>query len=114
MVAQLVKNLPAMQETPVRFLGQEVQGRRDRLLTQYSWASLMTQRVTHLSAMQETSVQSLGWEDPVEESMATHPSILTWKIPVDRGACRATVHGVTKSWTWLTACHKNLIFFLAK
>ena len=32
-------------------------------------------------AMQETWVQSLGWEDPVEESMATHPSILTWRIP---------------------------------
>ena len=38
MVAQLVKNLPAMQETLVQFLGQEVPGRRARLLTQYSWA----------------------------------------------------------------------------
>ena len=32
-------------------------------------------------AMRETWVQSLGWEDPVEESIATHPSIFTWRIP---------------------------------
>ena len=42
-------------------------------------------------------VQSLGWEDPLEEGMAIHSSILTWRIPMDRGAWRATVHGVTKS-----------------
>ena len=40
----------------------------------------------------------LGWEDPLEEGMATHFSILTWRIPMDRGVWRATVHGVTKSW----------------
>ena len=33
--------------------------------------------------MQENSVQSLGWEDPLEEGMANHPSILVWKIPMD-------------------------------
>ena len=38
-----------------------------------------------------------GWEDPLEEGMATHSSILAWKITVDRGAWQATVHGVTKS-----------------
>ena len=43
--------------------------------------------------MQETWVQSLGWEDPLEEGMATHSSILAWRIPKDRGAWRATVHG---------------------
>ena len=47
--------------------------------------------------MQETWVRSLGWEDPLEEGMATHFSILAWKIPTDRGAWWATVHGVTKS-----------------
>ena len=36
--------------------------------------------------MQETWVQSLGWEDPLEEGMGTHPSILAWRIPMDRGA----------------------------
>ena len=46
---------------------------------------------------QEIWIQSLGREDPLEESMATHSSILTWRTPVDRGAWRATVHGVAKS-----------------
>ena len=43
----------------------------------------------------------LGWEDPLEEDMATHSSILVWRIPMDRGAWRATVHGIAKSWMWL-------------
>ena len=62
-VVQLVKNQPAMQEIPVRFLGQE---------------------------------------DPLEEGMATHSSILAWRIPMDRGAWQATVCGVTESWTQLS------------
>ena len=37
--------------------------------------------VTHLSTVQETQVRSLGWEDPLEKDMATHSSILTWKMP---------------------------------
>ena len=41
----------------------------------------MAQRLNHLPAMQETWVQSLGWEDPVEKEMATHSSILAWRIP---------------------------------
>ena len=44
-------------------------------------ASLVAQTVKHLPAMQETWVQSLGWEDPLEKEMATHSSILAWKIP---------------------------------
>ena len=46
--------------------------------------------------MQETWVQYLGWEDPLEKEMAIHSSILTCKNPMDRGAWRATVHGVTR------------------
>ena len=60
------------------------------------WASLMAQMVKSLPAMQETRVRSLGWEDPLEKEIATHSSILAWRIPVDRGAWRATVHGVKK------------------
>ena len=41
----------------------------------------MAQRIKHLPAMQGTQVQSLGQEDPLEEGMATHSSILAWKIP---------------------------------
>ena len=44
-------------------------------------------------AIQETWVRSLGWEDPLEEGMATHSSILAWRISMDREAWRATVHG---------------------
>ena len=59
--------------------------------------------------MQETQemwVQTQGQEDPLEEGMATHFSVLAWRIPTDRGAWRATVHGVTKSQTMTehTAC----------
>ena len=51
--------------------------------------------------MPGTWVESLGWEGPLEEGMATHSSILAWRIPMDRGAWRATVHAVTKSKTQL-------------
>ena len=44
-------------------------------------ASLMAQRIKHLPVMQETRVRSLGWEDPLEKEMATHSSILAWRIP---------------------------------
>ena len=41
----------------------------------------MAQTVKNLPAIQETQVQSLGWEDPLEKGMATHSSILAWKVP---------------------------------
>ena len=44
-------------------------------------SSLVAQRIKRLPAMQETRVQSLGWEDPLEKEMATHSSILAWRIP---------------------------------
>ena len=58
--------------------------------------------VKNLLAMQETQVQSLGQEDPLEKGMATHSSVLAWRIPMDGGAWQAAVHGVTKSRTWLS------------
>ena len=48
---------------------------------QYSWASLMAQSVKNPPAMWVTWVWSLGWEDPLEEGMAPHSSILAWRIP---------------------------------
>ena len=54
------------------------------------------------ATMWEAQVQSLGWEDPLEEGMATHSSILAWRILRDREAWWATVHGVTKSRTGLS------------
>ena len=61
-------------------------------------------------AVQET-LQTLGQEDPLEKDMATHSSIFAWRIHMDRGARRATVHRVTKSPTQLSdiAQHPRLI-----
>ena len=50
------------------------------MVTLYLWASLKAQLVKNPSAMQETPVPFLGWEDPLEESMVTHSSILAWRI----------------------------------
>ena len=58
--------------------------------------------VKNLPALRETWVPSLGSEDPLEEGMATHSSILAWRIPMDRGAWWATVCGVAKSQTRLS------------
>ena len=57
--------------------------------------------------MLETWVRSLGWEDPLEEGMATHCSILAWRIPTVRGAWWATVHGVAMSQAWLSNEHNK-------
>ena len=61
--------------------------------------------VKNLAAIQETWVQSLGWEDPQEKGMATHPSVLAWKIPWTEEPgynLQTTVHGVAKSGTRLS------------
>ena len=64
--------------------------------------SLVAQSVKNPPAMLETWVQFLGWEDPLEEGMATHSSILAWRIAMDRGAWQAAVHGVAESRTRLS------------
>ena len=59
--------------------------------------------VKNLPAMPETWVQSLGWEDPLKESMATHSSILAWRIPSTEEPDRLyIVHGITKNQTQLS------------
>ena len=68
-------------------------------------ASLVAQKVKNLSAMQEIWVQSLGQEDSLEKEMSTYSNILASKIPMDRRAWLATVHGVTE-----TATNKRLTF----
>ena len=62
----------------------------------------VAQTVKNPPAMWETLVQSLGWEDPLEKGMAAHSSTLAPRNSMDRGAWRATVHGVTKSRTRLS------------
>ena len=58
--------------------------------------SLVAQMAKRLPTMWDTWVESLGGEDLLEKEMATHSSFLAWKIPIDRGAWQATVHGVEK------------------
>ena len=68
-------------------------------------ASLVAQMVKNPLSMQETQetwVQSLDWEDPLEEEMTTHSSILAWRISMDRGGWRARVQGVSESQTRLS------------
>ena len=85
LVVQLVKNLPAMQETPVRFLDwEDPPGEGIGYPLQYSWPSLVAQTVKNPPTMRETWVRSLGWEDPLEGDMATHSSILAWRVPWQR------------------------------
>ena len=86
-----------MQETPVWLLGQEDPLEQEGIgyPLQYSWASLVAQLVKNLPGMRETWVRSLGWEETLEKRIATHSSILAWRIPW-------AIHGVAKSWTRLT------------
>ena len=53
----------------------------------------MVQKVKNLSASQETLVRSLGWEDPLEKGMATHSSILAWRIPGQRSLVGYNLRG---------------------
>ena len=75
------------------------------------------QVVKNPPAVRETWVGSLGCEDSLEDGMATHSSILEWRIPMDRGGWRATAHGVMESGhNWVTRhsthgiCSVTLLF----
>ena len=95
-VAQLVKNPPAMQETLVQFLGRE-DPLRNRLPTPV-FLGFRGGSDGKESAWNEGDPGSIpGWGRPLAEGVATHSSILAWRIPMDGGAWRATVHGVAKS-----------------
>ena len=70
----------------------------------------MAQLVKNLPAIRETWVPSLGRNDPLEEEMATHYSILAWRIPWTEEP-GGLVHGVAKSWTWLSELTHTFVFF---
>ena len=76
------------------------EGRDDPL--QYSWDCLVAQLVKNPPAIQETWLQSLGQEDLLEEGMATHSSVLAWRIPIETGAWQPTAHMFSKSRTQLS------------
>ena len=71
------------------------------------WASLIAQLVKNLPAMQETRVQSLGQEDPLEKEMATHSSILAWRIPWAEEPGRLQSTGSQESDTTLRLNHHH-------
>ena len=80
-MAQLVKDLPAIQETGLipgsgRTLGEEI-----GYSLQYSWASFVAQLIKNLPAMWENWVRSLFWEDLLEKGKAIHSSLLAWRVP---------------------------------
>ena len=66
---------------------------------QYSWASLVDEMVKNLPAIWETWVRSLGWEDPLEDGMAIHSSILDWRTPWTEEPGRLQSMGSQKSQT---------------
>ena len=78
-LALVVKNLPVMQETWVSSGRSTGEGIGYPL--QYSWASLVAQQVKNPPATWEAWILSLDWEDALEKRMATHSSILAWRIP---------------------------------
>ena len=77
-----------------------------RYLISLRWAYLVAQMVKHLPAMRETWVQSLGQEDPLEKEMATHSSILAWKIPWMEEPGRLQNMGLQRvGYDWATSLH---------
>ena len=71
----------------------------------------MAQAVKNLPAVQDTRVQSLGWEDPLEKEMATHSSILAWRIPWTEEAGGYSPKGCKESDTTEHACTSHLCIY---
>ena len=116
LVAQLVKNRPAMQEILVWFLGglERSPGKGIGYPPQYSWAFLMAQMVKNLPVTQELWVWSLGREDPLEDDMATHSSILAWRTPWTEEADGLQSMGsqrVRRDWATKQMCSKRFSTF---
>ena len=100
LVVQMVKNPPASAGDPgsIPGSGRSPGGGHGEPL-QYSWAPLVPQILNNPPAMLETWVQSLGWEDLLEEGMATHSSLLAWRIPWTEEPGGLQSIGLQKSWT---------------
>ena len=80
-MAQSIKNPPVMQETRIQSLGWKDPLEKGTTTRPSTHSSLVAQLVKSLPAVWETQVQSLGQEDTLEKEMATHSSILAWRIP---------------------------------
>ena len=101
LIAQLVKNLPAVKETLVQFLGREDPLEKGEVgegyPLQYSWASFVAQLVKNPPEMQETWVQSLHWEGLGRSPGERKGYLLQYSGLENSMHC--IIHGVTKSWT---------------
>ena len=80
---------------------------RVHLMTSGAWQVLL------MVKNPPASVRSLGREDPLEDGMAIYSSILAWRIPLDRGAWRATVQRMTQSQTWLKRVRMQWLVMLS-
>ena len=76
-----------------------IQLRRDNVALRASQVAPVVKNPLPMQETQETQVQSVGWEDPLERDMATHSSILAWRIPMDIGAWQAVAHGIARNQT---------------
>ena len=106
---------PEAQSTPEPQSSSSVLSRGGHITLGHMWlppsfmTSLVAQPVRSLPAMWQARVQSLGWEYPLEKEMATHSSILAWRIPWTEEPGGATVHGVTKSRTQMSDFTSSLL-----
>ena len=85
-------------------------------LYSHSHDFLLAQRLKHLPAMRETWVRSLGWEDPLEKEMATHYSVLAWRIPWIEEPGRLQSMGLQRvghDWATSLSLHSHFIFKLS-
>ena len=102
----IILKVPAISIPRVRNEGHSDWKRKDKIVPIWDdmigEASLVAQRLKRLPAMRETWVQSLGWEDFPGEGNGNPLQYSCLENPMDRGAWWATVHRVTKSWTWLS------------
>ena len=111
LVTQTVKNPPATRETWVRSLGLESPGERHGNPLQYSCLENPIDREPW-GCKESDTTERLNWTEKFPGlgrspggGHGYHSSILAWRIPPDRGARQATVHGITKSQTWLSDFH---------
>ena len=75
----------------------------------YLCSFLVSQTINNLPATQETWVWSLGWEDPLEKGMATHSSILAWRIPIKEPGGRLFM-GESDTTERLSPAHENYLY----
>ena len=108
LVAQLVKNPPAMWETWVQFLVGKILWRRDKLSTPALLGFPCGSAGKESTCNAGSLGLILGWKNPLEMEKATHSSILAWRIPWTIH----TVHGVTKSQTRLSDFHFHFVMYL--